>query len=113
MDHLFDENVLSPPPGLALQLLVHLFPTAAAMGHNRSALPGPGQACFGREFFRPDGAQNNIRLAARVPMAGHGLNDHATPWLNTLRGPAPLIKARDTGFARIFEVILTPMGAGG
>ena len=46
-------------------------------------------------------------------LARHGLNDHATPWLNTLRGPAPLIQARDRGFAGILEVILTPMRGSG
>ena len=46
-------------------------------------------------------------------LARHGLNDHATPWLNTLRSPAPLIKARDTGLAGILDIIFTPMPTGG
>jgi hypothetical protein len=42
-------------------------------------------------------------------LARHGLNDHATPWLNALRGPAPLIKDRVTGFRVPRAVISTPM----
>ena len=38
----------------------------------------------------------------------HGLNDHATPWLNRLRSPVPLIKARVTGFRVPRAVILAP-----
>jgi len=45
-------------------------------------------------------------------LARHGLNDHATPWLNTLRGPAPLIKPRETGFRVPRTAILTPMPVG-
>jgi hypothetical protein len=51
------------------------------------------------------------RLRHAFPwLARHGLNDHATPWLNTLHRPEPLIKARIMGFRVPRTVVLTPMG---
>ena len=71
-----------------------LSPVAASSGH-------ADRAPTGLKIFR---------FRPTFPwLARHGLDDHATPWLNTIRGPAPLIKARVTGFRVPRTVILTPM----
>ena len=69
-------------------------PVGAPSGHADSAPTGLKILWFPQSF---------PRLARRGP------NDHATPWLKTLRGPAPLIKAFVTGFRLPRAAILTPM----
>ena len=84
--------------GITRPLQFALSPVGAASGHADNAPTG-------LKIFR---------LPHVFPwLARHGLNDHATPWLTTLRHPTPLIKGRDTGSAGIPKVILAPMGAGG
>ena len=58
-------------------------PVGARSGHADSTPTGLKTLWFPQTFPR---------------LARHGPNDHATPRLNTLRGPALLIKARVTGF---------------
>ena len=71
-----------------------LSPVGAPSGHADSAPTGLKILWFPQRFPR---------------LARHGPNDHATPWLNTLRGPALLIRAFVTGYRVLRAVILTPM----
>ena len=71
-----------------------LSPVGARLGHADSAPTGLKTLWFPQTFPR---------------LARHGPNDHATPWLNTLRGPAPLIKSRVTGFRVPRAAIFAPM----